>query len=561
MCFNAAKSWDIGWYTDRQIEIDTELHFQSWTGRLAPIADYRKLNDDGINYHVLAKVGNLYLSYNKQKGINADTQNHKDRVTVVESMGGLSSKSNVVASLSIEGHSKRYSHISLGVTIEVCDVGIEGRVDFAIVSIFPYDTQSTCKTVSNGSATQLTSSLKEMDSNTKTPKKSLDHNPIESVLTHCGKHEFELTLVLKTDEYPKETSWELFNAAKTDVEYSPIYTEAKKEHVFTTCANSEVEYRFALLDSGWNGLGGSGFYALFVDGQKIHVGGRFTHREVVHVHAPCPSTMMRAVFNIKTDEKAAETSIQLKADGHTFPTLDTTEGPFSKLEHHIISKCIPSGCYTLTVKDSGGNGMCCDFGQGSYSISLDDMLLVKSVFPDGSSETHRFGDLCEVVDTDCAPVGNNTQHQRDSHLSVAQVECGCESILTESRAHHMLVGECCANILRGNSNNRRHRDLQRICCEDTSRGSDFNQVCHEALSNERRSNWQEPIHSDSFSDYHTKSYEPDPEPSPSSGSLFWALFGFLLLIAIGTLLVSFSQQLSAKMGRAKMLMAIRRTLK
>ncbi len=37
-----------------------------------------------------------------------------------------------------------------------------------------------------------------------------------------------------------------------------------------------------------------------------------------------------------------------------------------------ISFCLDPGCYTFTIKDSYGDGMCCDYGSGSYSLVEDD---------------------------------------------------------------------------------------------------------------------------------------------------------------------------------------------
>ncbi len=36
-----------------------------------------------------------------------------------------------------------------------------------------------------------------------------------------------------------------------------------------------------------------------------------------------------------------------------------------------ISLCLDSGCYTLTFKDAYGDGMCCNYGEGAYSLTID----------------------------------------------------------------------------------------------------------------------------------------------------------------------------------------------
>lgn len=48
-----------------------------------------------------------------------------------------------------------------------------------------------------------------------------------------------------------------------------------------------------------------------------------------------------------------------------------TGGPFPKASSGLIVRdtlCVPDGCYTFTMFDSYGDGMCCDYGPGSYTL-------------------------------------------------------------------------------------------------------------------------------------------------------------------------------------------------
>ncbi|MGB0511438.1 MAG: hypothetical protein ACPGGB_11005, partial [Flavobacteriales bacterium] len=42
---------------------------------------------------------------------------------------------------------------------------------------------------------------------------------------------------------------------------------------------------------------------------------------------------------------------------------------------HVITATLCAGCYTLTVNDQFGDGMCCQFGDGSYSLAIDDQTV------------------------------------------------------------------------------------------------------------------------------------------------------------------------------------------
>ncbi len=53
-------------------------------------------------------------------------------------------------------------------------------------------------------------------------------------------------------------------------------------------------------------------------------------------------------------------------------------GPYSGAGTTAIeSFCAPNGCYTLTVFDSWGDGMCCTYGPGSYTLTVDGVTLAE----------------------------------------------------------------------------------------------------------------------------------------------------------------------------------------
>jgi hypothetical protein len=80
MCFNAAKSWDFGWYSSRHVVINpTNGYFH---GLFIGIDDF--LNTvTSSNYNVVGKVGDYYLMYNRKKGVNSQVQGDGDTVTII----------------------------------------------------------------------------------------------------------------------------------------------------------------------------------------------------------------------------------------------------------------------------------------------------------------------------------------------------------------------------------------------------------------------------------------------------------------------------------------------
>jgi hypothetical protein len=79
VCFNGKKNWQAGWFSDRAIEVDPADGI--YRGKLATFVDY-PLTSPSEN--VVIKVGDLYLQYNRAKGMNFQTREKANQVTIVE---------------------------------------------------------------------------------------------------------------------------------------------------------------------------------------------------------------------------------------------------------------------------------------------------------------------------------------------------------------------------------------------------------------------------------------------------------------------------------------------
>ncbi|MGB2292371.1 MAG: choice-of-anchor B family protein [Flavobacteriales bacterium] len=75
------------------------------------------------------------------------------------------------------------------------------------------------------------------------------------------------------------------------------------------------------------------------------------------------------VVTILTDNYPAETTWAVTDDGGA---TVMSGGPYSSTgTTYTESACLGEGCYTLTVNDSFGDGICCGYGIGSYTVSVD----------------------------------------------------------------------------------------------------------------------------------------------------------------------------------------------
>ena len=103
MCYNNAKSWQLGWYG---LNIET-LDFSQrggFNGTLVGVNDYQ--NAAATGKYVVVKIvggttGDLYVGFNRQLGINANTQEAFNQVTVQLQQG--TGKSSLQAKLSAGG--------------------------------------------------------------------------------------------------------------------------------------------------------------------------------------------------------------------------------------------------------------------------------------------------------------------------------------------------------------------------------------------------------------------------------------------------------------------------
>ena len=94
----------------------------------------------------------------------------------------------------------------------------------------------------------------------------------------------------------------------------------------------------------------------------------------------CVATTLSITF----DNYPEETSWEITNASGTVVFSGGTYGSQADGSTLNIPMCIDEGCYTFTMKDSYGDGMCCSYGNGSYSFTKDDD---SSVLASGGSFT------------------------------------------------------------------------------------------------------------------------------------------------------------------------------
>ena len=114
------------------------------------------------------------------------------------------------------------------------------------------------------------------------------------------------------------------------------------------------------------------------------------------VYSECESNQDLVIVDVQTDQFGFETSITL-LDFNAQPALDISGFTDNTLSSFNV--CVPSGSvYSFTISDAYGDGICCDYGSGYYSItSCGQVVASGGSFTD--SETVSI-ESCDYVEDD-----------------------------------------------------------------------------------------------------------------------------------------------------------------
>jgi hypothetical protein len=104
-----------------------------------------------------------------------------------------------------------------------------------------------------------------------------------------------------------------------------------------------------------------------------------------------------------TGELCSEVTLSITLDDYpgetTWEVVDSmtdlviaSGGPYPGQDFETVTEeiCLNSGNYILTVFDSYGDGICCGFGEGSYELTQDSLVLVSSTGEFGFEESTPF---------------------------------------------------------------------------------------------------------------------------------------------------------------------------
>ena len=234
-----------------------------------------------------------------------------------------------------------------------------------------------------------------------------------------------LEITILTDNYPGETTWELTDMDGTSIWSGGPYENQAETIIANFCPGAGC-YTFSIYDSFGDGIccnyGTGDFSLVSIDGDTLAAGGSFGASDVTVFClgdglVGCTDS---AACNFDAEATMDDNSCDYSCTGCTDPeacnydadaTIDDgsciypdpgldcnctvltiltdnypgeitwavtdfngdvvwSGGPYSNANSsYVESGCLDNGCYTLTMYDSFGDGICCSFGEGNYTLN------------------------------------------------------------------------------------------------------------------------------------------------------------------------------------------------
>eukprot|EP00566_Odontella_aurita_P003492 CAMPEP_0113595590 /NCGR_PEP_ID=MMETSP0015_2-20120614/39818_1 /TAXON_ID=2838 /ORGANISM="Odontella" /LENGTH=1552 /DNA_ID=CAMNT_0000502917 /DNA_START=104 /DNA_END=4762 /DNA_ORIENTATION=+ /assembly_acc=CAM_ASM_000160 len=221
-------------------------------------------------------------------------------------------------------------------------------------------------------------------------------------------------VIILTDNYPWETTWSLFDSDNTKWGSGGPYDKKDVEvGIFSpgVCV-PDNSYTFTINDAAKDGVCcgyGQGSYEVKAGGEVVAKGGKF--RKVMTHAFTLPPTPANFFLTLTTDKYGSETSWFVSKVSANTEVL-SGDGYASSTTYSVEEYLSIEDCYTFTIRDSFGDGICCSYGEGSYSVTFNDNV-VKSGGKFSHETSQQFGN--------CPASAASLQQASSSPVDVAGV--------------------------------------------------------------------------------------------------------------------------------------------
>lgn len=288
ICYNAAKNWQLGWYSDQTLTNNPRNHPAMQTFVLNGISDYT-VNPDALvvlRLEQLSLGSDFYIGYNRKSGINADTREDGDMVTVLRKDSGPDAL----------GLSWKIGNLYPGMSLEIPDFNGEGgAIMIKFVSV-----------QNDGRDAEIV--IFDLD------RCTAELCPILDV--PCVTY----TVEVKTDNHPEDTSWNIVANDGSGMGIDAQSNFKLSNHLYTTevCLPYDTEYKFTISDNYGDGLccqQGNGYYKVIDDSGNVVAEGDEKFSSEEHF------------FAVGSDPNPGPTAAPNKPDSNPNPTPSPSSAP------------------------------------------------------------------------------------------------------------------------------------------------------------------------------------------------------------------------------------------
>lgn len=222
-----------------------------------------------------------------------------------------------------------------------------------------------------------------------------------------------IEVTILTDDYPKETSWSLVDTSENILLEGDNYRTKGESYTDSIYVNEWRGHTFRIKDKASDGICcqyGTGSYSIKVNGVIVLSGGVFGGSEEKKLDptwhcrhgtetfqgenvCKCSSSEKRIVIDIVTDRYPIETSWTVSTcNGVDVYSSSTYVDSLTRYSENL---CISEfEAHRFIINDSYGDGICCNYGSGSYKITIDGKEILSSDGRFSSIETKDINGEC-----------------------------------------------------------------------------------------------------------------------------------------------------------------------
>ena len=283
------------------------------------------------------------------------------------------------------------TNTSVKVTWETMANAIKYQIKYRIVSTTSWTTKTV--TVSEKTLTNLTvASNYEYKLRTKCPSGWTSFTPTETFTTSGGGSGGGST----TCDMPGFTSTEYLTATRTKVSWEAMPQAVRYQVRYRLSGSSSWTTKASnTTNRTLTGLQNGGTYEYKVRTKCPSGWTSYTATETFTQTAGGGGSSNNTIhFNLTLDNYGSETTWELVDDSNN---VISSGGPFTDgTSGTVISETfnIADGCYTVYVDDAYGDGICCDYGNGSFEIL--DINNNQVGYSDGEFGNYDFIDFCVI---------------------------------------------------------------------------------------------------------------------------------------------------------------------